>query len=313
MIEWTDVAGLAKGAHRGEGLGNRFLATLRECDALCHLVRTFEDPDVVHVDGKVDPVADAEAINLELIYADLAHAERRLEKTTCVDTERTTLERIVEGLERGIPARSLALPNEELFSIKSMGLLTLKPVLYVFNVDEVDFAYREQAMTAAESFLKSIQYCDPDIDLYTLVSAKLEEEITRKDSKQEQQDYLLEDMGIELEDGESIEDLLSYNKLPRMVLDLLDLRVVYTGPGVPPERSQTTKAYLLSNQRMTAEGLAGRLHGEIQKGFIRAEVTKASDLLIHEHYVAAKEAGCVRTEGRDYVLNADDVVLIKWK
>jgi ribosome-binding ATPase YchF (GTP1/OBG family) len=277
------------------------------------LVRTFEDPDVVHVDGKVDPVADAEAINLELIYADLAHAERRLEKTTCVDTERITLERIVEGLERGIPARSLALPNEELFLIKSMGLLTLKPVLYVFNVDEVDFAYREQAMTAAESFLKSIQYCDPGIDLYTLVSAKLEEGITRKDSKQEQQDYLLDDMGIELEDGESIEDLLSYNKLPRLVLDLLDLRVVYTGPGVPPERSQTTKAYLLSNQQMTAEGLAGRLHGEIQKGFIRAEVTKASDLLIHEHYAAAKEAGCVRTEGRDYVLTADDVVLIKWK
>eukprot|EP00548_Thalassiothrix_antarctica_P019120 CAMPEP_0194182028 /NCGR_PEP_ID=MMETSP0154-20130528/22107_1 /TAXON_ID=1049557 /ORGANISM="Thalassiothrix antarctica, Strain L6-D1" /LENGTH=389 /DNA_ID=CAMNT_0038898161 /DNA_START=159 /DNA_END=1325 /DNA_ORIENTATION=- len=320
IIEWVDVAGLAKGAHRGEGLGNRFLATLRECDALCHIIRTFADPDIIHVDGKIDPTADAEAINLELIYADLAHAQRRLEKKSCVNIERATLERIVEGLEKGIPARSLGLSSEECKIIKSMGLLTLKPVLYIFNVDEVDFCYRSQAMENSESILKSIQYCDLNIDLYTIVSAKLESRASQEDSNGKQLEYLMEELGMDFENMEErikMEHNLSYNILPNMISKLLKLSTVYTGPGVSPSRSRTTKAYILPRSRqqqktMTAYNFAGRLHGEIQKGFICAEIITAEDLLMHESYIAAKQSGSVRTEGKEYILAPNDVILIKW-
>ena len=311
-MEWMDVAGLAKGAHRGQGLGNRFLGTLRECNAICHLVRTFGDDNVVHVDGKVDPVADTEVINLELMLADLAHAERRLEKTTCQGVERETLEVVVKRLQEGVPARAVGLSVSQEFSIKSMGLLTLKPVLYAFNVDEVDFTLgRDDAMDRAVEILSSVQYCDPLTDLFTLVSAKIEAELCTKD-RDKQEEYLAS-LGVDLEPEQKCNDLLSYTVLPSMVKELLDLSLVYTGPGVPPERSRTTKAYLTSNNSWTADSLAGRLHGEIQKGFIHAEVTHARSLLEHENYIAAKGYGCVRTEGRDYVLRPSDVVLIKWK
>ena len=137
MIEWVDVAGLVRGASRGDGLGNQFLATVRECDAICHVIRTFDDEDTIHVDGKVDPLSDAQAINIELMLADLAHAERRLEKTTCKGDERAALEAVVASLDAGTPARAAGLSKESTFAIKGMGLLTLKPVLYAFNVDEV--------------------------------------------------------------------------------------------------------------------------------------------------------------------------------
>merc|ERR1711862_632561 len=125
----------------GEGLGNRFLGTLRDCQAVCHVVRTFEDQNVVHVDGKVNPIEDIEAISLELLFADMAHVERRLGKRNVPLKERATLEQIAEGFEKGIPARALCLTEEAKFSIKSMGLLTLKPICYAFNVDEVDFVF----------------------------------------------------------------------------------------------------------------------------------------------------------------------------
>ena len=150
-IELVDVAGLVAGASRGEGLGNRFLATIRECDAICHLVRHFEDPNIIHVDGRVSALEDAEAMNLELVLADIAHIERRLEKTTCHGVERDTLEKLLPELQKGVPARALGLTAEEKFSIKSMGLLTLKPVLYLLNVDEVDFLLaQDDVMKKAE-------------------------------------------------------------------------------------------------------------------------------------------------------------------
>lgn len=306
-MEWIDVAGLAKGAHRGEGLGNRFLGTLRECNAILHLVRIFDDDNIIHVDGKVDPETDVEVINLELMLADLAHVERRLEKTTCQGLERETLEIVAKGLHEGVPGRALGLSEAQEFSIKSMGLLTLKPVLYAFNVDEVDFTLgRDDAMDRAVEILSSVQYCDPFTDLFTLVSANIESELCMKE-KDEQKEYLTS-LGVELEPEQVFDDILSYR-----VLELLNLSLVYTGPGVPPERSRTTKSYLISNNKWSADDLAGRLHGEIKKGFIRAEVTPARSLLEHESYTAAKDSGCVRTEGRDYLLNPNDVVLIKWK
>lgn len=309
-MEWVDVAGLAKGAHRGEGLGNLFLATLRECNAICHVVRMFDDANIIHVEGKIDAAADVKVVNLELVLADLAHVERRLEKATCGGQERDTLMKVVDGLKQGMPARAIGLSKQEAFSIKSMGLLTLKPVLYAFNVDEVDFLRgREEASGRAAKIVESIQYFDPSTDMFTLVSANMEAQVSRLDGE-EREEYLSL-MGAQLESN--FDNRLSYNALPSLICKLLNLSVVYTGPGVPPERSRTTKAHLFSANSWTADDLARRLHGDIQKGFIRAEVAPAELLLEHASYTAAKEAGCIRTEGRGYVLNSNDVVLIKWK
>lgn len=311
-IDWIDVAGLTKGASRGEGLGNKFLATIRECDAICHVVRSYEDDNIVHVDGKVDALADAEVVNLELLLADLAHAERRLDKASCQDEEREALEKAAECLEKGMPARSAGLSDAESFSIKSMGLLTLKPVLYAFNVDEVDFFFgREDAQRDAERAVESLQYSNSRA-LCVIVSAKVEAKISSR--SEEEREEFLSSLGVELDRDDSITDMLSYSALPLKAMDLLDLSLVYTGPGVPPERSRTTRAHVLPRkQELTATGLAGKLHGTIQKGFIRAEVVSAPELLEYPSHLAAKEAGCVRTEGREYVLAPDDVVLIKWK
>lgn len=322
-MDWIDVAGLARNAHRGEGLGNQFLGTLRECHALCHLIRVFQDDNniknnnnVVHVQGAVDPVADAEIVHLELMLADLEHVQRRLDRSTCQGTERAVLERIGTALEGGTPARQLTLTEEETFSIKSMGLLTLKPVMYAFNVDEVDFTLgRKEADDRVRSIMKSITHCDPETDPYALVSAKMEAELFESfPSKKEQLEYCTNVLGMDLASERAMEDLFSYAVFPNRIRELLNLSLAYTGPGVPPERSRTTRAHLFSPPALvTADDLAGRLHGDIQRGFIRAEAVSAPVLLQHGSYAAAKESGCVRTEGKNYCLESDDVILIKWK
>lgn len=314
VMEFIDVAGLVAGASRGEGLGNRFLATIRECNAICHLIRYFEDPDIIHVDGRVSPKDDAEVVNLELVLADTAHIERRLEKTTCRGEERLALEKLLLELQKGIPARAVGLTPDEEFSIKSMGLLTLKPVIYVFNVDEADFLLaRDDVLASARDIFNNIQYCDPGRDMYTVVSAKVEAAVSALDDPNTQKEYF-KSLGVELEAGEALEELMSYSVLPNMLLKLLDLFIVYTGPGVPPERSKTLKSHLFSKiSTPTTIQLAGRLHGEIERGFIRAEVIPAPLLLQFESYNDAKETGTVRTEGKDCILEDNDVVLIKWK
>ena len=314
-IEFVDVAGLVKGASCGEGLGNKFLATIRECDCIVHVVRTFEDGNTIHVDGKVEPLADAEVVNLELLLADLAHVERRLDKSSCQGEEREALEMAMDCLEKGVPARSAGLSQTQAKAIKSMGLLTLKPVIYAFNVDEVDFFLsRDDVLREAKDVVKSLQYSDDTSSLCTIVSAKVEAELSAT-SHDEQVEYL-SSLGVELEDGSdgSIMDMLSYNVLPLQVMELLDLSLCYTGPGVPPERSQTTKAHVFRQaQELTAVGLASKLHGTIEKGFIRAELISAPELLEYPNHVEAKESGKVRVEGKDYTLNPSDVVLIKWR
>ncbi len=306
-LEVVDVAGLVRGASRGEGLGNRFLAVARECDAICHVVRAFEDDETVHVDGRVDPAADAEVINLELILADLEHARRRLEKAACRGAERDALDAVARALERGLPARAANLSAAAALSVKSMGLLTLKPALYAFNVDEVEFLFaRADARAAARRVFDGIAHRDARAVL-ALVSAKLEAELAAKDEG-EQIEYLAS-LGSPAEPRE----LLSYHVLPSLVRELLGLSLVYTGPGVAPERSKTTRTHVVSRGGLTAEGLASRIHGDIRKGFICAEVAPAATLLQHASFAAAKDAGCVKTEGRDYVLSAGDVAHIRWR
>lgn len=313
-MDWVDIAGLAKGASRGEGLGNKFLANIRECDAILHVVRTFEDVDTIHVDGQVEPTSDAEAINIELMLADLAHVERRLEKTTCKGEERTCLETVAASLSAGVPARSAGLSGPERRAIKAMGLLTLKPVLYCFNVDETDFLLgdHEELSQRAAGYMEEIDYVDRDRDRFAFVSARVEAEVSSKQTEGEQIEYLV-DMGLEEEQSrELLSGRLSYQVLPRMVCSMLGLSLAYTGPGVPPERSKTTRAHLHRTGSMTALGMAGRIHGELQRGFIKAEVAHASTLLQHATHWAAKEAGVIRTEGKDYQVADGDVVLIKW-
>ena len=308
----VDVAGLVKGASRGEGLGNKFLATIRECDIIVHVVRTYIDEDVVHVDGKVNPVSDAEVVNLELLLADLAHVERRLDKSTCTGEERDVLEKIEKALEDGMPARSIGLTSDEKFTVKSMGLLTLKPVIYAFNIDEIDFSLnREETIQLAETYMSKIQYCDLEKDTFMVVSAKLEADLSSLGG--EDRIEYMENIGLECIDSDDTEQLLSYHALPLLVKYVLDLSLVYTGPGVPLEKSQTTKTHIVSSSSMSAISLAEKLHGDIQKGYLNAEVIKAEDLIQYDNYNGAKDDGCIRMEGKDYILQDNDVVLIKWK
>lgn len=343
-IEFVDVAGLAKGAHRGEGLGNQFLGTLRDCQALCHVVRWFDDPSIVHEQGGVDVVRDVETIHLELLLADLAQVERRLDRTNVSVQERDVLQRLAETLHRGIPARALRLTAEDLSAVKSMGLLTLKPVMYAVNVDEADYLLdREMLEQQVPLTLSKVDHLDVTRDVYTIVSAKLETYLLDL-SMEEQRDYLRGFVEVgDRETGndaiETIQQRLSHVILPQLVQQLLGYAIVYTGPGVPPQRSKTTRAHWIPNWQlsipaagidsvttatsttsapsttgsMTADDLAGNIHGDIQKGFIRAEVINAHELIELDSYVAAKESGMVRVEGREYRLQPNDVVLIKWK
>ena len=261
--------------------------------------------------------ADAEAINLELLLADAAHVERRLEKTTCRGEEREALEVVLEGLQRGVPARAAGLTDAQLRNagVRSMGLLTLKPVLYTFNVDEEDFAptlpARDEAMLAARRVLESLEYCDASKDCFTVCSATLEAAISQLESAAERRSYL-EAYGVEPY-RERPDGLLCYNVLPTMVREMLGLSLAYTGPGVAHEATRTTKAHLFRRGGLTAAGLAARVHGDIEKGFVRAEVVPAATLLQFETYGAARDSGSMRTEGREYRMADDDVVLIKWK
>jgi len=376
-IELIDVAGLVEGASRGEGLGNQFLAAIRECHVIVHVLRYFDDADVIRHESLsspesgssssatgagtssllVDPIFDAEIVDTELLLADLSHVERRIDRIKDETLEKIALRKALESLKRSVPARFAGLSKDEQFAIKSMGLLTLKPIVYAFNVDEIDFTANrgEVRTTIRTEIMPQIRHnnreknddephdnAGRDED-FVLVSARLEEDLLSLGGPEEQCEYISELMGITTEEEDttssSYQHLLSYNVLPTLVCKLLSLYLCYTGPGVPPERSQTTKSYLFSSSaspgkeddgsggensnneviistrdnEMTVFGLAGRIHGELQKGFIRAEVIKADELLRFKSFREAKEEGCVRTEGKDYAIQPGDTVLIKWR
>jgi ribosome-binding ATPase YchF (GTP1/OBG family) len=342
-MEWVDVAGLAKNAHRGEGLGNQFLGTLRDCTCLCHVVRAFDDPNIlvhqIDTDNNnddddddapsssklCDPLRDMETIHLELILADLAHVQRRLERinsktlndkdTEDSQEEQKVLEHVEVALQEGIPVRTMNLSDAQQILIRSMGLLTAKPIIYAFNVDEVDFLLNrpeaeEQIQAVLEQFESVFhpQTAGTKPPSFALVCANVESQLSLMTS--EQQLEYLESIGMDT----SLErPSLCYQVLPQLVMERLGYSIVYTGPGVPPERSQTTRAHLVKTP-LTAYDFAGRIHRDIQKGFIKAQVIQVPQLLEQaSDYVHAKELGILRTEGKDYLLQNGDTICIQWK
>ncbi len=297
-IEFVDIAGLVKGASKGEGLGNKFLSNIREVDAIVHVVRCFENDDIIHVDGKVDPLRDAETIQLELILSDLEIVERRLERVRknerndkTLTAELGVLERVYACLEAGRSARTLGLSEEEEAKIAETRLLTLKPVIYVANVDEGDIAgglsgnegYARLAAHAAEEHAGIIAVC-----------AQVEAELSDME-EQEKREFLAE-LGIE-ESG--------LDKLIRAGYELLGL-ISYLTAGPKEVRAWTIRRGTLAPQA------AGKIHSDFERGFIRAEVVAYDDLVREGSVNAAREKGLLRSEGKDYEVKDGDVILFRF-
>lgn len=295
VIEFVDIAGLVKGASKGEGLGNKFLSHIREVDSILEVVRCFEDPNIVHVDGSIDPIRDIETINLELVFADLETVNKRLERAKKLlkgdktyKAEIDLLEKVKETLEQGKPARILELSEEEKEIIKDSFLLTMKPILYVTNVSEnkisEDNKYVEQVKEYAKNEnAKVIKLC-----------VKIEEELSglEDDDKKE----MLEALGMN-ESG--------LDKVIKESYDLLGLMSFLTA-GKPEVRAWTIK------KGMKAPEAAGKIHSDIQRGFIRAEVVSYDDLIKLGSLNEAKEKGLVRSEGKEYIMQDGDIVLFRF-
>lgn len=297
-IEFVDIAGLVKGASKGEGLGNKFLANIRECDAIVHVVRCFEDTDIIHVDGSIDPVRDIETINLELILADVEMLEKRLDKTKKLlkgdkkyQVDIDLFERILSALDEGKPARSVEMNEDEQKIISEVALLTTKPIIYAANMSDTDFANgidenKYLAMVkelAAEEHAGVLPIC-----------AQIEEEIV--DMDEEEKEMFLSDLGLE-ESG--------LDRLIKECYSLLGL-ISYLTAGKPEVRAWTIK------KGTKAPQAAGKIHTDFERGFIRAEVVAFDDLMECGSIAAAKEKGLYRSEGKEYVMQDGDVVLFRF-
>lgn len=294
-MEFVDIAGLVKGASQGEGLGNQFLANIREVDAIVQVVRCFDDDDIIHVSGSVDPLRDIEVINLELVLADLAQVERRLERSRKqakgnkdFQAEVAVLQTLVSTLNEGIPARQLTLSEAEAEWIKPLGLLTRKPIIYAANVAEEDLAegnaWVEQVrLVAAQDQAKVV-----------VISAQVESELVEL-PEEERADYLAS-LGV-TEGG--------LRSLIKATYELLGLRTyLTTGP-------QETRAWTI-RAGMKAPQAAGVIHTDFERGFIRAETVAYPELVACGTMQAAKEKGLVRSEGKDYVVQEGDIMLFRF-
>ena len=297
VIEFVDIAGLVKGASKGEGLGNKFLSHIRETDAIVEVVRCFEDGNVVHVDGSVDPIRDIETINLELIFADLEMVNKRLDKARKnlkadkkYQTEIDLFEKIKKTLEEGKSARTLDFNEDELPIVKETFLLTTKPILYVANISEsqIDNAENDPLV------LKVKEYAAQENAEVIPLCVKIEEELSglEDDDKKE----MLEAMGLE-ESG--------LDKVIKRSYDLLGLMSFLTA-GEPEVRAWTIK------KGTKAPQAAGKIHSDIERGFIKAEVVSFDDLISSGGMVQAKEKGLVRQEGKEYIMQDGDIVLFKF-
>lgn len=298
VIEFVDIAGLVKGASKGEGLGNKFLSNIREVDAIVHVVRAFEDSNIVHVDGSVDPVRDIETINYELIMSDLEILDRRIDKImkSIRGGEKKYLayqafyERLKAHLEEGKTARSMDITDDELEMLTDVSLLTLKPVIYAANVAEDDYASEDD-----NEFVKQIKdYAAGDKAEVMVISAKIEEEIAGLEKEEKQ--MFLEELGAS-ESG--------LDKLIKASYSLLGL-ISYLTAGKPEVRAWTI------TKGTKAPQAAGKIHTDFERGFIRAEVVHFDDLMKCGSMNAAKEKGLVRSEGKEYVMKDGDIVLFRF-
>ena len=299
VIEFVDIAGLVKGASRGEGLGNKFLSHIRQVDAIVHVVRCFEDTNIIHVEGSVDPVRDVETINLELIFADMEMVENRIDKVRKMaksgekkyKVEVEFLERLYAHLESGKPARSVELTDDDAEFIKEIDLLTKKPILYAANVAEDDFINGIEN----NDFVKRLTELAAEEGAEVMpISAKIEEDISALDLE-EKEEYLQE-LGIN-ESG--------LDRLVKKSYKLLGL-ISYLTAGEPEVRAWTI------TKGMKAPQAAGKIHTDFEKGFIRAEVVAYNDLMECGSMVAAKEKGLVRSEGKEYIVADGDIILFRF-
>ncbi|NLW58905.1 MAG: redox-regulated ATPase YchF [Firmicutes bacterium] len=298
-VEFVDIAGLVKGASRGEGLGNKFLAHIREVDAILHVVRCFAEDNIVHVEGSIDPWRDVEIINLELIMADLETLAKRIEKTKNLAksgdkkllAELDLYQKIQEGLENGLPVRALSFSKEEQELVRGLFLLTDKPVIYAANISEPDLTTAGNGNPwvialrdlAAEEGAKVIPIC-----------AALEEEIAQLD--EEDKKVFLADLGLK-ESG--------LDRLIKAGYELLGL-ISFLTAGPQEVRAWTIK------KGTKAPQAAGKIHSDFERGFIRAEVIAYEDLMACGSYTVAKEKGLVRLEGKDYIMQDGDVTLFRF-
>ncbi|MDO6586515.1 redox-regulated ATPase YchF [Salipiger sp. 1_MG-2023] len=291
-MTFVDIAGLVKGASKGEGLGNQFLANIRETDAIAHVLRCFEDDDVTHVDGRVDPVSDAETIETELIIADMESLEKRLANITRKvrggDKDAVQQERLMRtalaALETGQPARTVTIDADDLKQWKMLQLLTAKPVLYVCNVDE------SEAATGNALSAKVAEMAAAQGNSHVVISAKIEEEISQLDP--EEAEMFLSELGLE-EAG--------LDRLIRAGYELLHLETYFT---VGPKEA---RAWTIRKGTMAPQA-AGVIHGDFEKGFIRAETIAFDDFIGNGGEQGAKEAGKMRAEGKTYMVKDGDVL-----
>lgn len=280
-IEFVDIAGLVAGAHKGEGLGNKFLAHIRECDAICEVIRDFKDKNIIHVNGQVNPEEDKETINMELIFADLATVEKRLEKLRRevksgdkeIKANIIILEKILHQLSGGKAVRELEFDKEELIFVKTLNLLTIKPILYLLNIDD--------------SYTKNTTF-DVENEIIA-INVRLEEEIIAL-PEEEQEEYIKE-LGLEQS---------GLDRLIQKAYKLLDLETFFT-TGPDETRAWTVK------RNTKAPQAAGEIHTDFVKQFIRAEVINWQKLVDSGNEAKARELGLIRTEGKDYVVSDGDV------
>jgi len=293
-LSFVDIAGLVAGASKGEGLGNQFLSNIRECDAIVHVVRCFEDPNIVHVDGSVDPLRDMGVINLELMLADLFQVERRLQKASkdkkTDPAELSALKKLQEALDDGKPARLAGLSDEEWKHVQGLGLLSAKKVIYACNVLDSDLESGNAMVAQVAEVAKS------EGASHVVVSAQVESELI--DLSPEERAEFLESLGVKA--GET-----GLEKLIAETYELLQLRTYYTSGETE------TKAWTIRKGTLAPQA-AGVIHSDFEKGFIRAETVAYDDLIEYGSMSAAKEAGKVRAEGKEYEVKDGDVMLFRF-
>ena len=296
-FSFTDIAGLVKGASKGEGLGNQFLSNIRNVDAICHVVRCFDDDNITHVAGKIDPIDDIEVVNYELILADLEVVENRIpkiEKKAILKTDKDAtfeyeiLLKLKEAFVQGRPAKSVDLSDDEKLFIKNYQFLTMKPMLYVCNVDD-------SSMVDGNEYTKKVEeYAKNDGSKVVVVCAKLEEELSELSDEDKKE--FMDDLGITTS---------GLDNLIRESYELLGLRTFFTA-GEKECRAWTFR------KGMKAPECAGVIHSDFEKGFIKAETYSFDDLMEYGSELKVKEAGKVRFEGKDYVVQDGDIMLFRF-